>query len=367
MLNSMKLKFDISIIAVFIIGCVVAFTMGEILVRTLHLSKTINSYRLDDGTGKNPFWNLNSVEGNSYNKNLHLGFDNPYHPEFKSNYSITIAGTLFFTNQFGYRGGYAYQKIPDPSKLRIILIGDSVAFGYRIAFEKLFSTILADKLLKIRSTEILNFGMGGTDTKGNIYNLLRAVEEFHPDIILYQFGLNDITKPFISQQASKNKESKASKDKKSILIKTKEELKHLLRQSALYLFFAERYNYVRLKKGERTKSFESWTFKAQTINRELQEFEKIFNLLKKKIPILFMFFPYDWQVYSNDKETKYIPDILNKFCGEKNVPYIDLTPHFKQYSNQYDIFLDDAHLSEVGHQITSEILFSKLKKMFINL
>ena len=118
----------------------------------------------------------------------------PY-PDLK--YELTPGATGDFSdtnikiNSQGFRG-------PEPSSsrpgLRVIVLGDSIAFGNSVRVEDNFSSQLQQRLHSDkRDVEILNFGVGGYDTLQEVSLLEIRGLRYHPNLVVVAYCLNDIS------------------------------------------------------------------------------------------------------------------------------------------------------------------------------
>ena len=94
-------------------------------------------------------------------------------------------------NSDGYRGPLA-PLAKDPKTSRVLVIGDSVAFGYGVADQDSFPRQL-ENLGKHR--EVLNFGVGGYNPYNEAAVLEGKAMRYAPDIVLAQFCINDLNNP----------------------------------------------------------------------------------------------------------------------------------------------------------------------------
>ncbi|GEM_PF-4559855 len=118
-----------------------------------------------------------------------------YHPRpnqrgFEHTGSIKI-------NQWGFRGNdWKVSKPPDAK--RIIILGDSYAFGQGVADDETFAAQLEIVLNMLpvspkKSYQVLNFAVSGYDTGHEIKVLKHHALQFQPDVVLLQFFLNDLS------------------------------------------------------------------------------------------------------------------------------------------------------------------------------
>ena len=94
-------------------------------------------------------------------------------------------------NSQGFRG-------PEPSSIpsgkRVIVLGDSIAFGNFILSEDTFSSQLQQRLYSAKQdVEILNFGVGGYDILQEVSHLEIRGLKYHPDLVVVTYCLNDIS------------------------------------------------------------------------------------------------------------------------------------------------------------------------------
>jgi lysophospholipase L1-like esterase len=94
-------------------------------------------------------------------------------------------------NSQGFRG-------PEPSSVpsgqRVIILGDSIAFGNFVPWEDAVASQLQQRLHAVkRDVEVLNFGVGGYDTLQEVALLEIRGLKYRPDLIVVAYCLNDIS------------------------------------------------------------------------------------------------------------------------------------------------------------------------------
>ncbi len=105
-----------------------------------------------------------------------------------------INGIKFEINEHGHRG-----QMGMPGKFggfRIIVLGDSITFGFRLPNESTYSYQL-NELLNNSSSEskeyqVLNFGVSGYDTIQEVFQFERQGLIYKPDLVIVGFCLNDV-------------------------------------------------------------------------------------------------------------------------------------------------------------------------------
>jgi len=100
-------------------------------------------------------------------------------------------GTDIKINSQGFRGP---EPSNNPSTQRIIVLGDSIAFGNFLPLEDTVSFQLQQRLASAgRDAEVLNFGVGGYDTLQEISLLEIRGLKYHPALVVVAYCLNDIS------------------------------------------------------------------------------------------------------------------------------------------------------------------------------
>lgn len=155
-----------------IVSCLVTLLMLEMLIRLY---------------GYDPLRNLR--------KGRELILQPSTHPNVK--YELTPGasgrawGADITINSRGFRG-----PEPVPGRFpgtRIIVLGDSITFGNFLPIESTFASQLQQLLrVEAQNVEVLNFGVGGYDTLQEVALLEFRGRQYHPDMIVVGYCLNDI-------------------------------------------------------------------------------------------------------------------------------------------------------------------------------
>lgn len=86
-----------------------------------------------------------------------------------------------------------------PGTFRILALGDSLTYGYGIAMEDTYPTVLERELGRSFRVEVLNLGVSGAQSE-DIYNILRKhLPRLKPDLVFYGVTLNDFLPSGIGQ------------------------------------------------------------------------------------------------------------------------------------------------------------------------
>jgi len=111
--------------------------------------------------------------------------------KLRPNASNPAHGVLNKINSGGFRDKeYPVQK--DPSKYRILFLGDSVVYGYGLSLADTLPKQLEEVFKKSsRPTEVLNFGVSGYEAEQAIEFLKESGLKYHPDMVIVGYTLND--------------------------------------------------------------------------------------------------------------------------------------------------------------------------------
>lgn len=318
-----------------IFGLILACVLLEGVVRLFELSKTLRSYQ--------------NSETLRYRQIIRwLSDDAAYPYDLAPGREVVVKGNRFRINHEGLRDREFARNKPT-GVLRIACLGDSVTFGQDNPEEFTYPRLLEKELTRAgHRVEVMNFGVLGYDLSSNIEHYYRKALPFQPDVVILQFGLNDVAKherPLLGPLAQGVKTAYVGDWSP----------KTLLRRSALYLFLAERYNFVAGKLG-----FERPIMKDYAIGREewsgaerrLVDFAA--DLRSRNVRLVLAFFPYDFQIYSPRAEVLEPQRMLREFAFRSHIEFVDLTDALRQADSQLgDVFLDDVHLNQRGTKVAA--------------
>ena len=130
---------------------------------------------------------------NGFPRKLFAPSDNPaLGYEMRQNLKAMVRGVSVRTNALGFRGPEV--TLPKPEGIRrVLLLGDSVTFGYRMAEPMIFPTLLREHL-QLRPNEhwdIVNLGVEGYNTAAQEIVLQQVGLALQPDVVILAFNLND--------------------------------------------------------------------------------------------------------------------------------------------------------------------------------
>jgi hypothetical protein len=115
---------------------------------------------------------------------------------FAPHYSGWFAGVPIRINNLGMRDPRDYAIEKQPNTFRILLLGDSVAFGHGSIYEHTYAHLLEQRLKTWRPDvdwQIWNAGVPGYNSSQELAYLERAGPVYKPDLVIVGFHPNDVT------------------------------------------------------------------------------------------------------------------------------------------------------------------------------
>jgi len=97
-------------------------------------------------------------------------------------------------------------SIPKPKDaFRILILGDSVAYGNFVPAKKTFSERLENLLQEhARNAEVINAGVPGYTAYNELQYYLAEGREFEPDVVIVAFCMNDVANPRLHWRLTKD-------------------------------------------------------------------------------------------------------------------------------------------------------------------
>ncbi len=125
-----------------------------------------------------------------------------YGPRPGATTTLTVSGdTTYEINAAGHRGPEV-DLARVPGSERIVVIGDSLAFGYGVAEAETFARRLEARLSEDGDTEVVNLGVSGYGPFNEAAWLEGRGMRYAPDVVLVQFCINDLNDPTLHFDAA---------------------------------------------------------------------------------------------------------------------------------------------------------------------
>jgi len=110
---------------------------------------------------------------------------------------VTHTGAVrYVINADGFRDRL-YPRAKPPGTFRIVVIGDSIAFGYGVELQESFPKLLEARLRARTDTaiEVLNLGVNGYNSYTEAALFADVGIRYQPDLVLVEFCINDLNDP----------------------------------------------------------------------------------------------------------------------------------------------------------------------------
>ena len=262
-----------------------------------------------------------------------------------------------------------------PSVPRILYLGDSVTFGYRLENYRDSFPYRIEELLEIRGggvVETVNAGVGGYSPWQHHQYLVSEGKRYKPDLVVVSLVLNDVTeKMSLARFGGDNAGWQLAHSANTFggWLSRKLAIYRLAGQVYRRMRFgadphqgavAREVQFVRdlVEKPESHRVKEAWEMTLQNLRRLTSHCQE------KELPVVLVVFPYTFQFSQQERPTA-PQQILRTFSEDANVPLLDLLPAMEEYctSNNClpsDLFLDANHLSPRGGQAVAEMVLAFL-------
>jgi lysophospholipase L1-like esterase len=246
---------------------------------------------------------------------------------------MELMNVMVDINSDGLRDGeYPVSK---SDKYRIVVLGDSLTFGWGVPEEETFATILEEDLNSRYPTEIINFGTGNYNTEQEVNLFIEKGLKYNPDKVVLFYFINDAE---ITPQ-------------KSDL--------WFLGYSHFISFYWSRINSL-VNNFFPSKSFKEY---YESLYYEDQEgwanSRKAIIQLRdicqsKGIQFQVILLPELHDV--NNEIFTNVYNNLSLFLEEKNIDYLNLAKLFENHPNQLELWVsyDDAHPNDIAHRKIAE-------------
>lgn len=284
----------------------------------------------------------------------------------------TWGDVVVHINEKGYRGPVVpYERTA--GKKRVLFLGDSVTFGYRIARWNDTFPFLADSLAAATDSveiETVNLSVEGYSQWQEAIVMQTEGARYQPDLVMLGFVLNDVTEMFHlvkfggAEEGFQMRHAASSwlgrvLSKSAIVyevqnvtreIKAKRSLGQDLRLGAIKQQSLEVETLMRHPDQANVKT--AWDF-------ALADLQKIADQCKQlNIPFVVVAFPFEVQLH--DAMNLGTPQrVLFNYTQARNIEMIDLLPPLSAAvcgRENVSLFLDEDHFSLEGHRMVAEQL-----------
>ena len=252
-----------------------------------------------------------------------------------------------------------------PNSVRILVQGDSITWGMGILHEhELFTNRLLKMLRRDNpDTEMAVLAALGREIDGHLMQITKWGEEIDPDIIIYQWFINDV-------ELDKKGYARTHLGWRRLFFH-----RAFMRHSYFWFFMDYKLGYLLVKKKQRWNDWNDYLFDHfASDTAEWKRFVSVFRAwareAKRLTPkVLIVLYP---SIDSNGRPNPNLLTIYNRFgdlCEEQDLEVLDLWHSFGELQGdlgRINASIYDFHPSAEVHQRITEGIYSKLKSVWYN-
>ena len=220
------------------------------------------------------------------------------------------------------------------------MLGDSMTFGW--GSKETFSSLIGNKIQD--KYQVLNAGIGNTNTIMQINNFFANFKEISPDIIVLNFYINDLEKVNVKDS------------------------NFIIRNLYLYTFVNSKFYKIKMKFKNKPnwQKFYSKNFEDRAIFEEtIREITKLNDYCKRNnIKFIIHNIPElrDLKNYKFKKETNLIKD----YAMKNKIIFLDSFENLKNYNEEsLWVTFEDSHANDKAHSIIAEYLYENFRSQNI--
>jgi len=254
----------------------------------------------------------------------------------KPNTSAQLMGVNVSINSDGLRD--REYPVSKKEKYRIIVLGDSLTFGWGVEEEDTFVSILEQKINKLYPAEIINFGAGNYNTEQEVNLFIEKGLKYKPDKVVVFYFINDAELT----------------PKKSKL--------WFLGYSQLISFYWSRIN-ILINKYFPDQSFKDYYSNLYEKNQKgwlnaQKSFLRLKNIyhqngIRLQVVLLPELHDVDNKIFNNEYSK------VSAFLESAGIDYLNLATLFTGYDNPISLWvaMDDAHPNALAHRMIADNSF----------
>ena len=237
-----------------------------------------------------------------------------------------------------------YTPAPPPGKTRIMMLGDSLAFGWGVPVEKTSSKQLEQMLINAgHDVEVINTGVGNYNTEMEVAYFLERGRKFQPHYVVLNYFINDA--------------EPTPRDRSNFLS----------RHSPAYVFFASRVDMAlrMVNTGEKKdwKTYYASLYEGdEGIGRVAAAIEKLAKYCREHNIRLYIANQPELREPKNYPFAQ-VDRMLEKIADANKVPYIPLLPTVRDLEPEsLWVTRPDPHPSAVAHEAFAKGLYQFLDR-----
>jgi len=304
---------------------------------------------------------------------------------------------LYAINSLGFRDEEFPEEKPE-GVFRILVLGDSMAFGPAMnleqTFPKVLEELLNDRVASDIHYQVINAGVSGYNTYQELATWRNVGVALDPDLIIVGFCVNDVDDPRrhvdahtletmgeLPEEMIPNPGGVGDEDTPSLTPRESSEdeaggrlpipFKGFLREhSAFYRFLVRRYDALLKTLGVRDPIQGELRQQYQEIDAKLASYDTVewqwlakqwcdFEELSEETGVPWGVVLLPWQYQLQRSGSPVSEERLSDYAHEHGIFYVDPRPALSE-AKVSGLFIDMAHFSEKGHRLVAESLYQAL-------
>lgn len=287
-----------------------------------------------------------------------------YAPDFSGRFTYLMYRDLTLrTNSLGFRDSEPNQS----AAKRVIVLGDSIAFGSGIQESDRFTDVLERELTGQldRPVDVQSWGINGTETNHQLLLYRKLGHTLPHDLVVIGFCLNDVVPVPVEELYQKT--IKQARENSSVLSRLGESGLSLHYSFVVRLISQGLDSTAALIAGPKQSAAEKHRIKYRqylTDNwdkpENLAQFAETIDALQAQVKangarLAVLVFPYRFQFETGDFSMQ---EKLTKILTERQIPQVNLQEPFAQTLKLQEIYLtgDECHPNVEGHLLAGRSL-----------
>jgi hypothetical protein len=298
-------------------------------------------------------------------------YSETYGWDLRKGFGGTSFGTTQTVNRLGYRGS-EHPLARVPGRKRVLMVGDSIAYGAGVRDNETFSALLERRDPDL---EVVNISVGGYGTDQELLKLQHEGLRFRPDLVILHFCLfsdfYDNSQPFSLWDSRQPKPFFAWDGSHLVLYDAHVRLSPLRRCTQWLADNSHLYNRIRrlLNVPEPPRERGKARARSAEVRRHFNVAADLtFRLIRRMNELTQQSGARFLVVIHPDRDNYAHPTrFLRAFCGApllEGIPIVDLGDRYRAAGLSFDeLALDEAgHLTPHGHQVAVEALETLISK-----
>ena len=271
------------------------------------------------------------------------------YPSNERGYFNEYNQVVYLTNTDGYRDEQFQHRRRDV--FRIIAIGDSMTLGEGVRAEDIYAKV-TEAMLRSEGlgVEVYNLGVNGYGIRDEAASLEAHLRAYHPDFVIWGYGLNDISHAAFDEWIEMMDKSKGSTlfDSPSLFL-------NFVQERIWKLYSSREYTSFVLGLYQSPKHWTELTSLLRYVHRTIRE---------QQADLLVLVLPHLDALDSQDYAFAPVHDLLAGFFKDEGLNVIDFTRAFGEHgARELRVHEVDGHPNEIAHRIVAQEIVRKIKSV----